>query len=364
MRIKVSQEELSSVLSIALRSISARSILPVLSGVKLAAENNSLRVSATDLEITLHCVAEVKVEEVGKAILPAKLLNEVVKNLPAGSVELLMDHEAGQATISCERARYSINGLPLEDYPQLPESALSNPIEIEGEVLSEAIRQVIKAVGRDEARPTLGGVLFSISDRTMKIVATDSYRLAVKEIMLGGPANEISVIVPARAVEELGKLTGADRITMSAGENQIFFKAGEIELISRLIEGQFPPYERLLPPDWETRVTFNKEAMISAIKRVSVINPNNPIVRCVVDGSGIKLNAFAQDVGSAEDEVECSLEGNGIEIAFNAQYFTDGLAAAQGSEVFLEMTSPLKPALLKSQEKTDYLYLIMPIRLS
>ncbi|MCL5291123.1 MAG: DNA polymerase III subunit beta [Actinobacteria bacterium] len=364
MRIKVSQEELNSAVSIALRAISMRSILPILSGARLVVNEGKLNISATDLDITLHCSIAVNVEEEGRAVIPAKLLGEAVKSLPSSMVDLSVDNNDGQASISCENAHYVIKTMPLEDYPQLPESDMKGAIRLSGEVLSEAIRQVIKAVGRDEARPTLGGVLFTANGEKMKMVSTDSYRLAVKEINTEGGEGELELIIPGRAVEELGKLTGEDSISMNVGDGQVFYKAGETELISRLIEGQFPKYEQLLPNEWATRVRFDKEMMISAIKRISVISPTTAIVRVVIDGDVMKFNSYAQDIGSADDEVRCTTEGEKVEIAFNAQYLLDGLTAVRGSEAYIEMSSPIKPAVIKSTDKQDYIYLIMPIRLS
>ncbi|MHB0976934.1 MAG: DNA polymerase III subunit beta [Candidatus Aquicultorales bacterium] len=364
MRISVPQDEINSVMSIALRAISSRSILPVLSGVKLSIEGETLYLSATDLEITLHCSVPVSVEQKGQAVLPAKLLGEAIKNLPPEPITLEMDHDEGQAILECGKARYTIKGLPLEDYPQLPDASLEESLRLSGDAVSEAIRQVIKAVGRDEARPTLSGVLFSISGESMKIVATDSYRLAVKELAIVEAKEDVNVIVPSRAVEELGKLTGEEEIRFSAGENQISFKAGDVTLVSRLIEGQFPKYEQLIPEERETRLSFNKDNLIEAIKRVSVVAPSNAIVRMVVSDSSIVVSAHATDIGHAQDEVECSVVGEGLEIAFSAQYLLDGLAALQGNSATMDLISPLKPAVIRSEGKEDYLYLIMPIRLS
>lgn len=364
MRIKSPQADLNSAISIALRAVSSRSILPILSGVRLSTEDGRLQVAATDLEITLECSIEVTTTDKGKAILPARILGEAVKGLPNEEVELSIDHDAGQAEIACGKTRYEIKSMPLEDYPQLPAMENGKTLTVIGEALSEAIRQVIKAVSRDEARPTLGGVLVSIADGSMNMVATDSYRLAVKGLDIEGEAGDIEIIIPARAVEELGRLTGEDKIEMGCGENQVHFKAGEVSLVSRLIEGQFPKYEQLLPDSWNTRVKFEADELASAIKRVAILSSSSAIVRFVVGGNSIKVRTYAQDVGSAEDEAECTIEGDPIETAFNAQYIIDGLAAVQGGPATIEFTSPLKPAVLRPAGQDDYLYLIMPVRLS
>ncbi len=364
MKISVSQSELASAISISSRAVSPSSILPILSGAKIVVEKDFAYISATDLEITIHSATPAKIEEEGKTVIPARLLADVVKSVPEGQLRITADHGEGQVLIECGKIKYNIKELPIEDYPQLPEWRGNESITLTGGSLSEAIRSIIKSAGRDEARPVLSGVFMAAGDQKLRLVATDSYRLAEKEVDIKSGKGEFEVIVPARAMEELGRLSGVEEVEVEVGENRVGFKAGEAVLISRLIEGQYPKYKQLIPESHETALTFDREQMLAAVKRVALVSPSNAIVRAEIKKGSVRINASAQDVGYAEDSVECEVEGNSMEIAFNAQYLIDGLAAISDKRAKMELTAPAKPAVIKPEKDARFTYLLMPVKLS
>lgn len=363
MKITVSQSDLISAILVSSRAVSSSGILPILAGAKIVADKGSVFVSATDLEVTIHCVAPARVEKEGKTVIPARLLSDAVKSMSEGSVEMSADHAEGQAFIRCGKTKYNIKELPIEDYPQLPEWQGDEKITLTGAALSEAIRSVIKAVGRDEARPVLSGVYMAASGGKLRLVATDSYRLAEKETDIDEVEEEFEVIVPARAMEEVGRICGVEEVKLEIGENKVGFKAGDVVMISRLIEGQYPKYKQLIPTSCESRVIFDREEMIAAVKRVALLSPLSAIVKAEINKGAVKLNAAAQDVGSAEDVVECKVEGKSMEIAFNARYIIDGLSSISDKTAHLELTAPEKPALLKPENDSGFTYLVMPVKL-
>lgn len=366
MRIKCARNDLMEAIQIVQRAVSPRSTLPILTGILFDSNNNILTLTSTDLEISIRVELEVNIEEKGALVIPARLISDIIRNLPEAVVEINTVSE-GKLTIVCEHAKFDIKILSPEDYPRFPEVSEGAMVEVDIKLFKEAIKQVSKAVSHDETRPILTGVLIMFSKKNLKMVATDSYRLAVKEINTHSELEDkVRIIVPARALEELFKILpeGQGSLKIIINENQVIFQFDKTTFASRLIEGQFPSYQQLLPEEQEIRLELNKQVFIDAVKRVSLLALNNTPIKLNNSGRRMKVYAVNQEIGEAVEEIDLINEGAEIEIAFNAQFLLDGLSSLDGEEVTLELTSNVKPGLLKPKDGKDYLYLIMPVRVS
>lgn len=361
MKFVSSQSDLASSLSVVQKAVSSRTTLPILGCILVQSSTDGVDLSSTDLEIAIKKSVPAKVEEGGSVAIPARLFGDIVRSLPEGMVTV--ESMGGEVSISTPTAQFSINVLAPEDFPKFPEVDGSESFEVPLEQVAEVIKEVGKAVSRDETRPILTGVRLAITEGTLTMVATDSYRLAVAETKLDKQGETAAVIVPARALDEVSKLD-SDKIKIALSENQVLFEVEGMRMISRLIDGQFPNYKQLLPESWESRVVVDKASLIDAVKRISLLAQNNSPLRLSISKSRLLVSATTQEVGQASEQVEVQTEGADLEIAFNAQYLLDGLMSARDEKVALEVINPLKPGVIKADKRDGFLYLIMPVRLS
>ncbi|MEW6189845.1 MAG: DNA polymerase III subunit beta [Actinomycetota bacterium] len=392
MRIRTAKSNLLEAVQTASRAVSTRSTLPILSGILLRTphvsegQGDKLFLCSTDLEISIKCEVDVTVQSPGSIVIPARLLTDIIRNLPEATIEMHLD-SSNQLNITCGKSKFLIRILSPEDFPRFPEIIPKDDFTIEPGILLNVIRQVIKGVSRDETRPVLTGVLVNIKGNRLKMVATDGYRLAVRVAETGSSYESddtenrendvLNAIIPARTLDELTKIISSHQdeiseVGIKATENQIIFNSNvstkaatdrKITLISRLIEGQFPNYQQLLPEGYELRLEIERDQFINALRRVSLLAQNNP-VKLKIDDEQMKISAMTYDVGEAMEEIEVKNSGGGMEIAFNPQFLLDGLVSVGEEKVAFEMTSPIKPALLKPSGPENFLYLIMPVRLS
>ena len=364
MRIECARGDLLSVIQMVARGISTRSTLPILSGILFRAENNGLSLQTTDLEIAIRSAIDVKVDREGSTVIPARILGDVVRSLDEAALSL--ESEGGQATLRAQKSVFELRTLPPEDFPKFPEISPRQECRLPASTIKDLVRQVGRAVSNDETRPVLTGILLVADGGMLRLVATDSYRLAMREVKLDAPIEQpIRVLVPARTLEELVKVVpdAEEQITLAVGENQAVITFRNTTFVTRLIEGQFPNYEQLLPDNYSTRVVADKEELMAAAKRVSLFALHSSPLRMLAENGIVRLSAASQDVGGAQEEVSVEQEGDTIEIALNAQFLIDGLGTMAGEKVAIELTTPLKPGLIKSTEQ-EHLYLIMPVRIS
>jgi DNA polymerase III subunit beta len=364
-KFRCERDVLVEALNTAGRAASSRGGSPVLSGVRLElSAGGSLSITGTDLDLTIAVSVTVDGEREGAAVLPAKLAHDIVKALEPGAVTLTVDGE--EATIAGGRSHFSVRTIPAEEFPRLAPAAGEGVI-LDAKALADALRQVVSAASTDDSRPILTGVLMAAETEGLRLVATDSYRLAVRDLPGTSFLSEgQSVLVPSSALKELGRVLGqADEVTLRLGDRDASFQLGNVHLTTRLIEGEFPPYRNLIPKAQPNRLTVSREGLLAAVRRVRVVasDPATP-VRLSMSGDGLQLHATAQDVGNAAEELDAKYEGTDLTVAFNPEYLLAGADAATGDEVTLETIDSLKPALLRSIDSTDFLYLLMPVRVS
>lgn len=366
MRLTMARSELLETLSITGRGVSSRSTLPILSGILFtASDNGTVHTHATDLEVSIKHSTTALVEIAGTCVVPGKLITDIVRSLPEAAVTISVDNQI--ASIACGQASFTVKTLPPDDFPRFPEVEVDKKVQVPSSVLSQMVAHVNKAVSRDETRPILTGILLVVDGPTIKMVATDSYRLAVKETVLEREAGEdLEVVVPGRTIDEVVKLTGASpEVTLGVSENQIVFEIGDTVFVTRRIEGSFPNYKQLIPKEHETEVIVSRDEFAQAVKRVSLLAQHNTPLRVSVNEEDkvLSLSATTQDIGDASEDLMAEVKGPNVEIAFNHAFLSDGVAAATGDTITLEIVSALKPGVIRAAGDDGFLYLLMPVRL-
>jgi DNA polymerase-3 subunit beta len=362
-KITIERDVFAEAVGWVLRCVGARATLPVLGGVLVEASGSEIRLAGTDLEIAGESKTTAAVEEPGRVVLPGRVLGEIARSLPEGTVRV--DTDAGQGRITCGAAEFTLRTLPVEDFPNVSSPAQAPPGKIDAKLFAEAVGQVTKAASRDEARPILTGVLIEISKDSMTLVATDSYRLSVRELSWTGPGAELRRVVPARALTEGAKaVEGESEVTLAIGESQVGVTAGGRTLTTRLIEGEFPNWRQLLPKDQPGSLTIDRDAFAEAVRRVGILAQQGAPVRLDLSAGGVRLTAGTQDLGEAAEHVPGTFEGDPLAIAFNPAYLLDGIQAVASAELKLSVRDGLKPALLASATPDGFTYLLMPVRIS
>jgi DNA polymerase-3 subunit beta len=352
------------------RVVSGRTTLPILSNVLLEAKAGRLWLVAYDMEIGAQSSVVVETEEEGALTIPARVLSEVVASLPEATVRM-ESRDRSALELSCGRSEYTIHGLPAEEYPTLPEVTGEVSLEASQATLREMIRTTIFAASGDETRAILTGVLVGWDGGTLKMVATDSYRLAVKAAPAGKAGGTTGgegwqAIVPARALQELNRMLNPEAeetpVKLCASGQQIMFEVGPYTLISRLIEGQFPNYERVIPAESNRTISVNREDLVGAIKRAAIVAraEASKVVLAAQDDT-LTISAESGDVGRAREELPVTMEGEPITIAFNAEYLADALGVIASETVVWHLNGPQEKALLKAGEDPDYLYIVAPM---
>jgi DNA polymerase III subunit beta len=368
LKLTTKREELVSKLSTVSRAVSTRAATQALSGVLLSAAQGRVDLSATDLDMGLETTLTAEVATEGSVLLPGRLLAEVARSLADDTVEIELREAERDVEIRSGGSSFHLRVLPAEDFPKLPEPGDAGALKIPAKELSESIELVARAASRDDMRPVLTGVFVSASGAEMTMVATDSYRLAVKrtelESELGG---EIEANIPARALRELGRILaseGAEQATVALLPNQAIFTAGAITLTTRLIEGQFPNFRQLLPESYEHDVRLPRGEFLAVARRVSQLAQRNAPLRLSFSAGELTVAAETPDVGDASETMPAAFEGEPLEIGFNPEFLKEGIESVAGDEVLLRLISPLRPGLLQPVEGEDFRYLVMPIRLN
>jgi DNA polymerase III subunit beta len=367
LKLTIKRDELASKLSVVSRAVSTRAATQALSGILLSATDDDVTLAATDGEMGLRTVLEAEVSATGAALLPGRLLSELARSLGEKSVEIELREAEHDVQIRSGGSSFHLRVLPAEDFPNLPEEG-AEPLKIPAPALAETVDLVAPAASRDDMRPVLTGVLVTAAAQEMTMVATDSYRLAVKrtelESAIGG---ELEANIPAKALRELGRLVAAaelEEVGVSLLPNQAVFKAGSILLNTRLIDGQFPNFRQLLPESYEHDVRLPRSEFLEVVRRVSQLAQRNAPLRLSFSQGELRVSASTPDVGDAEETMPAAFEGEPLEIGFNPEFLRDGIESVEGDEVVLRLISPLRPGLLQPVDNEDFRYLVMPIRLN
>jgi DNA polymerase III subunit beta len=369
-KLSTSTQALLAELQTVSRVASTRSAVQALSGVQIAAstdDGGTVELRATDMEVGLRVPLQARVERTGTVVLPARLLLDVIRTLPAGDVSLELRPTEQDVEIVGGTARFHIRTLRGEDFPPLPEPGGDQVVAMPAPAFVDTIARVSRSASRDETRPILTGILVSASADELRMVATDSYRLSVKETRLEAPLDAgFEANVPARALEELGRLVRDEvaEIRIGVRANQVVFEVGGVALSSRLIDGQFPNYRQLLPEGYEHELTVARDELLEVVRRISLMAQKNAPLRLSFSEGEVRVSAQTPDVGEASEPMPVPFAGEPFEIGFNPDFLTVGLESAGADQVVLKLISPLRPGLLEAADGSGFLYLIMPIRLN
>src|ERR671926_286913 len=364
MKLQCSRDELGAKLAVVARAVSTRTAVQILSGILLRAEGSELHLAATDMELSVRTSLDAQVEGDGAVVVPGRLLLDIVRGLPESEIAIEHREEEGLVRITCGASNYRLNTYSAADFPRLPavEGAEMHSVERAG--LLDAVTRVQRSASRDESRPVLTGILLRFEAGRIVAAATDSYRLSLRETSVEGDLPELEAIVPARALVELSRIAaGEGELELGIHENQVLFGVEGIWLATRRIDGQFPNYKQLLPESFEHELTLPRSELLEVVRRVAVLAQRNSPLRLRFADGELTVSARTQDVGEASESMPVSYSGEPLEIGFNADFLRDGLESVAGDELVLKLISPLRPAVMTSEDD-DFTYLIMPIRLA
>jgi DNA polymerase III subunit beta len=367
LKLSTKREELVSKLSVVSRAVSTRTATQSLSGILISVEDGKVSLSATDLEMGLQTTLEAEADGDGTVLLPGRLLAELSRSLGDDSVQIETRESSGDVEIRSGSSSFRLRSLPAEDFPKFPVEG-EQPLSIPAPAMAATVDVVARAASRDDMRPVLTGVLVSAGGEEMTMVATDSYRLAVKRAQLEkGIGGDLEANIPARALRELGRIVAADgveEVAVSLLPNQAVFRAGAVLLNTRLIDGQFPNFRQLLPESYDHDVRLPRQDFLDVTRRVSQLAQRNAPLRLSFSPGELTIAASTPDVGDAEETMPAAFEGEPLEIGFNPEFLREGIESVEGDEVLLRLISPLRPGLLQPVENEDFRYLVMPIRLN
>ncbi len=367
MKISVARDELVAKLGVVSRAVSTRGTVQVLSGILLRVDGDVLTLAATDMELSLRTTLDARVEGDGAVVIPGKPLVELARLLPDSDVTIEYRPEEGTVQIVSGSYSSRLHVFNAEDFPRLP--AVDAQLHaIDREALLETIDRVARSASRDESRPVLTGILVRFETGKLVMVATDSYRLSVKETELDSAAPELEAIIPARALTELSRLAGGDTVELGVHENHVVFgtasgDTADAWLTTRRIDGQFPNYRQLLPETFEVELTLPKSELADVVRRASVLALRNSPLRLRLAEGELTVSAQTQDVGETLETMPAAYTGEEFVIGFNAEFLRDGVDSIVGDDVRVKLINPLRPAILEDAAG-DFTYLIMPIRLA
>ena len=371
MRAVCNTDLFSEKLALVSRGVSARSTIQLLGGILLEGEDEKVRLSATDMEISIQTSSPARIEEGGRVVIPARIFNDVVRSLRGGEIMLEHDFSEGVVRLSARENEYRIRTYAAEDFPRLPQFDESVAFKMSGEALVETVEKVSRSYSRDETRPVLTGILISFEDSRVRMVTTDSYRLSIKETELATTfEGSREAIIPARAMQEASRIfSGSDeeQVEVALSENQALFRVGDVLFGTRLIEGNFPEYRRLLPDAYEREISIRREDLIDSLRRVSLFAQRQtpPIpVSLTFSKDTVEMMVRSGEVGEARERLAATSEDD-FHISFNPSYLLDGVSAVDTENVLFRLNESLKPGLIvpeTEREEPDFLYLIMPMR--
>ncbi len=378
MKVSCLQEHLAKGVGLVSRAVATRSTLPITNNILISAEESQLKLAATNLEIAITCWIGAKVEEEGSITVPARLLSEFVSSLPSERIDMELSPRNRVLQLRCARAdrvvsEARINGMDAEDFPPIPSQVEGTVTHIDPEALSQAISQVVFAAATEESRPVLTGVFTKVSGDTLTLAAADGFRLAVHTGSLKEKASqEATVIIPARSLAELNRLLGDQEepvvMTINQGKSQVLFRLKSVEMVSQLIQGNFPNYAQLIPQSYTTRTVVDVAEFLRATRTASIFARDaSGIIRLqVFPGEGgaagkVSVSARAEEVGENQGEIDAVVEGEAAKVAFNSRYLADVLAVLGKGQVALETTTPSSPGLLRPVGSDSYVHVVMPM---
>jgi DNA polymerase-3 subunit beta len=374
-KVTVSQQQLAHGLSLVSRAVAPRSTLPVLANILVATDEGRVRLSATNLELGISCWIGGQIAEEGAITVPARTLSDLVNTLPNDPVLLELNPKNQVLNVRCGTSITDIKGIDAQEYPPIPVPDLADGLELNVSDFKEMIQQVVFAVSTDEARPVLQGVQMSVNGTFITMAATDGYRVSVRKAELEHPAaSPFSIIIPARALSELARIAsdGDQKIVMVTppGRGQVLFHLRDAELVSSLIEGNFPPYDKIIPTSFKTKTILSTAEFLKSCRQAEIIaRDGNNIVRLdiqpAVEGAPgvVEISAQSEETGFSEIKLAANVEGPGLLIAFNVRFLREVLDVMKSPNIVLQTNANNTPGLLQQTGDDSFIHVIMPMHL-
>ena len=366
MHITCEQPHLARGVQTVQRAISARTTMPILGNILLETAKDKIKLAATDLELGIQTEIPAMIKQGGAITLSARVLGDIVSNLAEAPVEIKVGENGTQAEIRCEEAEFEIPGVPATDFPLIPDPDATLVVNVDAGLLRTMVRQTVFAVSADDTRPFLTGVFFTLDGDTLRLVATDGGRLALRTVELPrGSEQKFGVIVPAKTMQELARALGGagGEVAVALAENHLTFTLPEVRLVSRLIAGQFPNYQQVIPQSHKQRLHLNTERFLRAIRRAHITARDSAnVVRLVAKDSELTVTSNTPEVGKTTERVPVRSEGESVQVAFNARYLIDCLSILETDELVLELSGPLTPGAIRPAGQQDYVYVLAPVR--
>lgn len=378
MKVSCLQENLAKGLSIVGRAVATKSTLPVLSNILLATDEGRLKLAATNLELAIVTWIGAKIEDEGQITLPARLFTELVNSLPNERIDLDLNVRTHTVQLGCLRTKASIKGIEAAEFPPIPSvngGDMSATVQMAPDLLRGIINQVAFAAAADDTRAALTAVLVSFGDSELTMAATDGFRLSVRQTKLPGALpQKLDVLVPARTLNELARLLVDEKdpveITVTPNKSQILFHTSNVDLVSRLVEGSFPNYRRIIPESYTTRSVVSTGDFLTATRRASFFarEAANIVKLALTPGEDaapgkLTITATSAEMGGNEDDIDAVVSGKGVEIAFNARYLTEVLGVLTDQQIGLETNSSTNPGVLRSLGEDGFVHVIMPLQI-
>lgn len=364
MRFQCEVPELMSALGVVSRALAVRSTMPVLEGILIETCPEGLRLMCTDMALSIETTVPATIEEEGRAVMPGKLFQEVIRKLPSDTVSVSVN-ERYAATIRCQSSRTTLSGMNPMEFPELPEIEGGSPISIPQNVLRDMISKTSFAIGTDESRPILTGSLMEIEPTEIRLIALDGFRLAIRREALGGPENGVQAVVGGKMISDLSKVLqdSEEMADLLITRTHLCARMGLTRVITRLLEGEYIRYRQIMPTDFQTLVTVRRTQLSEAIDRASLIarEGKNNLVRFKIEGDSLTLSSNAE-LGDVQEQMEVVTQGKDIEIAFNVRYVSDVLKVLSDEQVCMRFNSNVSPCVICPQEGDAYTYLVLPVR--
>ena len=363
MKITCERSYLASALGVAGRAVSSRNTLPILTHVLLETQDDRVKLTATDLDTFVRCTIPASIAENGSVALPASTLNDYVSKLPDAPITL--EGGDGKVVVRCGHSRFTILSAPAEDFPIVPEVTTGTEITVSSATLKDMIRMTAFAASKEESRSLLMGVLFEARGNALTLVATDTHRLAWKQTQLVEEVKvPVSAIVPAKPLVELERVlknSADEMVTIRFGSSQVQFQSSDAVLVSRVLDGQFPNYEKVIPKQTERKAQLERNEWLNAVRRVDIVSRSaNQKMVCKFAPATLTMTAESPDAGQSYEEIPIALDGGDLQIAFNAKYLGEVLGIIPDDQISLELNGSLNPGILRAGE--DFIYIVMPMQ--
>ena len=366
MKFTCSTTSLNKAIQTVQRAISSKPTAPIFSGIHIIAAENILYVQAMDLNMAISCTVESNTEANGEIVVSAKHFSELMRKLPGETVTIIKNKEEKTISVKSAKSDFQLLLMNEDDYPKFPEFNPEKQIVLEDEKIKELIKKTIFSCSTDEARPLFTGILVEISNGKITFVGTNTHRLAIKSMPYASD-EDMSIIIPSRVLSEIARNLNSDipqEIKISLLNNQIMVVIDQVVIVSRLIEGKFPDYRRVIPSSFNTKTRFNVKELAGAVERGALFSSDGDysIIKVSVGDTEIIISSSSPDVGKGREDIQCRTEGDGLNVAFNSKYILDILKNLSDEEAIMELNNSLSPVCIKPVGEENYIYIVTPVR--